>query len=256
MPDEQLAAGLVEPLGPAHRAIFRELEDALRPPLPRVERVELAVYHAPARDGSPAGGDLYDVLRLPSGDLHIVVVDAAGHGVASTRAALTIIHTVRVLALVGCPVEALVERAAATLQPVYPDLTGTVLVSRFDPREGVLRVATGSHPPPLIVAPGEPPAYVEVLGRGIGYPDPGSDLVARHRLEPGALVLFYTDGLVEAGRDLNGGLDRLAELAGRHRALPVDGLTDAIVTVMHDRVLHSDDTLLMAMRWSPPAGRA
>ncbi|GAA5061179.1 serine phosphatase RsbU (regulator of sigma subunit) [Thermocatellispora tengchongensis] len=242
-----------EQLRRAHRRIFRELEDALRPPLPTVQGVDLAVYYASAEDDAPTGGDLYDVLRLPGGDLHIVVVDAAGHGVASTRAALTIIHAVRVLALAGEPPETLVERAATLLRPVYPDLVATLVVARFDPGSGAMRVASGGHPPPLLVPPYGDPHYVEILGRGIGYPDPGSDVIAEHRLTPGTLVLFYTDGLVEAMRNLNAGLDELADLGGRYRALPVDDLTDSIVRVMHRQVLHSDDTLLLAMRWTPPA---
>ncbi|MEV0234658.1 SpoIIE family protein phosphatase [Nonomuraea sp. NPDC050786] len=240
-----------EQLRRAHRTIFRELEDALRPPIPEVEQARLAVYYSSAEDDAPTGGDLYDVVVLPGGELHIVVVDAAGHGVASTRAALNIIHAVRVLSLAGLPLESVVGRAAAILQPVFPELTGTVLVARFDPRTGMLRVATGGHPPPLIAAPGEPAAYLEAWGRGLGYPEPGSDHVAECRLAPGTLVLFYTDGLVEARRDLNAGLDELADLAGRHRDLPVDELTDTLVRVMHRRVLHSDDTLLLAMRWTP-----
>ncbi|SDK83763.1 PP2C family protein-serine/threonine phosphatase [Nonomuraea jiangxiensis] len=240
-----------EQLRRAHRAIFRELEDALRPPVPQVEQVELAVYYSPAEDDAPTGGDLYDVVVMPSGDLHLVVVDAVGHGVASTRAALNIIHAIRVLALAGLPLEHLIERAAAILQPVYRDLMGTVLVARLDRRTGTLRVVTGGHPPPLIVEPGEPPAYLEVWGRGVGYPAPGSDGVAERLLAPGTLVLFYTDGLVEARRDLNAGLDELVELTGRHRALPVRDLTDTLVRVMHRQVLHSDDTLLLAMRWTP-----
>ncbi|MFG6192562.1 PP2C family protein-serine/threonine phosphatase [Nonomuraea sp. JJY05] len=242
-----------ERLRRAHRAIFRELEDALRPPIPHVEQARLAVYYSSSEDDAPTGGDLYDVVIMPGGELHVVVVDAAGHGVASTRAALNIIHAVRVLSLAGLPLDNVVERAAAILQPVYSDLAGTVLVARFDPRTGVLRVATGGHPPPLIVAPGEPATYLEAWGRGLGYPDPGSDHVAERRLGPGTLVLFYTDGLVEARRDLNAGLDELAELAGRHRDLPVDELTDTLVRVMRHQALHSDDTLLLAMRWTPQA---
>ncbi|MEV1172313.1 hypothetical protein [Nonomuraea sp. NPDC049784] len=45
------------------------------------------------------------------------------------------------------------------------------------------------------------------------------------------------------------GLDELAELTWRHRE--VDELTDTLVRVMHRKVLHSDDTLLLAMRWIP-----
>lgn len=235
----------------AHRTTFRELEDLLCPPLPDLDAVELAVHYASAEDDAPTGGDLYDVLVLPGGDLHVVVVDAAGHGVTSTRAALDVIHAVRVLALDGRPLETLVRRVGEIFRPVHPDLVATVLVARLDVRRGVLRVATGGHPPPLVVAPQGPPAYAPATGRGVGYPDPGSDLVAECRLEPGTLVLFYTDGLVEATRDLNAGLDRLAELAGEHRALPVRELVDTVVAVLHRRVLHSDDTVLLALRWTP-----
>ncbi|WP_143590175.1 PP2C family protein-serine/threonine phosphatase [Thermoactinospora rubra] len=245
-----------ERLRRAHRQIFRELEDALRPPLPDVGYARFGVYYAPAEEAAPTGGDLYDVLTLPGGELQIVVVDVAGHGVAGTRGALTIIHTVRTLALEGYPLESLVGRTAGLLQSAYPDLVGTLLVARLDPRAGVLRVATGGHPPPLVITPDGNASYSRLMGRGVGYPDPGSHVIAEHRLTPGTTVLFYTDGLVEASMDIVAGMDHLTEVAARHHRLPVEVFADAAVTAMHHRVLHSDDTLLIAMRWHPAGSPA
>ncbi len=238
-------------LSRANRAIFRDLEDALRPPRPSMDRLQIALHHAPAEDDSPTGGDLYDFLVLSNDEIQVVVVDVAGHGVSATRDALNIIYTIRALTLEGHPLGALVSRTAAILEPAFSDLVGTVLIARLDLRTGRLVVATGGHPPPLIVPPAGDAAYAEIAGSGIGYPYPGSDLLDERVLAPGTLVLLYSDGLVEATRDLDAGLARLAELGAALRDRPVAELTEKIVATMRQKVLHSDDTLLIALRWTP-----
>ncbi|GAA1965191.1 hypothetical protein GCM10009754_41480 [Amycolatopsis minnesotensis] len=115
-----------------HAAISRKLEDALRPPPPRVRGVELAVRYKPAETDAPVGGDHYDWFVLPDGTLHITVVDAVGHGVTSTRNALNVTHTIRTLALEGYPIEELISRAATIIGSTRPGDVATVLLARVD----------------------------------------------------------------------------------------------------------------------------
>jgi sigma-B regulation protein RsbU (phosphoserine phosphatase) len=251
-----------EQLRRAHAMIFRELEDALRPPPPRVTGFELAVHYAPSEPDSPTGGDHYDWFVLPDGTVHITLVDAVGHGVTSTRDALTVTHAIRTLVLEGHPFRDLIARAAHALATVEPDLMATVLLARLDPATGDITFANGSHPRPILVTT---TGHTELLipptvGRGIGFPAPGSHSLVHRTLAPDDLVVIYTDGLIESRKDLTEGELRLLELAGRHAGRPTAVIPDILAARMHDLVLHADDTIVIAIRYRPgqpkPSGDA
>ncbi|KZB85390.1 PP2C family protein-serine/threonine phosphatase [Amycolatopsis regifaucium] len=242
-----------EQLRRAHAVIFRELEDALRPPPPRVDGFELAVHYAPSEPDSPTGGDLYDWFVLPDGNLHVTLVDAVGHGVTSTRHALTVTHAIRTLALEGHPLDDLIARAARTLATIEPDLMATVLLARLDPVTGDVTIANGSHPRPvLLTAAGDTELLVPALvGRGVGFPDPGTGSLVRRTLAPGDLLLLYTDGLTESRKNHQEGEARLLAAAPRHTGKPTVTIPSALATEMHDVVLHADDTVVIAIRREP-----
>ncbi|WP_103348929.1 PP2C family protein-serine/threonine phosphatase [Amycolatopsis sp. CA-128772] len=239
-----------EQLRRAHAAIFRELEDALRPRPPAVPGLELGVHYSPTDQDSPAGGDLYDWFVLPDGQVHVTLVDAVGHGVTSTRHALTVTHAIRTLALQGHPFPDLIAHASHTLSAIEPGLMATVLLARIDPLTGRTRFANGGHPEPVLVtATGAARLLPAPLpGRGVGFPDPGSRELVDVVLAPGDSVLLYTDGLVESRKDIDEGQSRLLALAAAHRAHPAADLPRELVARMHDVVLHADDTVVLALR--------
>ncbi|MEU3622895.1 translation initiation factor IF-2 [Amycolatopsis coloradensis] len=242
-----------EQLQKAHAVIFRELEDALRPPPPKADAFELAVHYAPSQQDSPTGGDLYDWFVLPDGNLHITLVDAVGHGVTSTRHALTVTHAIRTLALEGHPFRDLIAQAARTLATIEPDLMATVLLARLDPATGDATFANGSHPRPVLATRGETELlFAAKAGRGIGFPDPGSHSLIHRTLTDGDLIVIYTDGLVESRKDFLEGEARLLAATRRHAGRPTAEIPDLLATEMLDVVLHTDDTVVIAVRYVAP----
>ncbi|MGW7417498.1 PP2C family protein-serine/threonine phosphatase [Streptomyces sp. NPDC054863] len=237
-----------EQLRRAHGQMLRELEDALRPSPVRVPGLEMAVHYAPAGTDAPTGGDLYDWFLLPDGRVHITLVDALGHGVTSTRSALDVTHAVRTLALEGHPLQSIVARTDELLLPFDRELMATVLLARIDPAGGALKLANGSHPPALVVREDGRAEFLEVRGRGIGYPLPGSETLRYDTLAPGDLLVLYTDGLTESRRDPREGEQRLLETALRHRHLPIEEIPGAIAADMHTVILHPDDTVALTVR--------
>ncbi|WP_328310684.1 serine/threonine-protein phosphatase [Streptomyces sp. NBC_00442] len=242
-----------EQLRNAHGFMLQELEDALRPAPLHVEGLELSVHYEPADPHAPTGGDLYDWFLLPDGTLHITVVDALGHGVRSTRSALDVTHAVRTLALEGHPLQSILARAHELLIPMAPALMATALLARIDPLTGDVELANGSHPPALLLQADGSARYLQVRGRGIGFPLPGSEGVLRTRLDPGDLLVLYTDGLTESRRNPLEGEERLVEAARRHASEPLAGIPAAIAADMRSLVLHPDDTLALAIRIPHPS---
>ncbi|MEE6266261.1 MULTISPECIES: PP2C family protein-serine/threonine phosphatase [Streptomyces] len=237
-----------EQLRTAHGQILREIEDALRPPPLVIDGLELAVHYAPADAHAPTGGDLYDWFLLPDGTVHITIIDALGHGIRSTRSALNVTHAVRTLALEGHPLSSIVERTHDILVPFDPDIVATMLLARICPATGALRLANGSHPPALLSRADGTTHYLEVRGRGVGYPLPGSERVLQERLADGDLLVLYTDGLTESRRDPLEGEARLVKSTRRHRHRPTEEIPYAIADDMHTVILHPDDTLALVVR--------
>ncbi|UOZ04954.1 PP2C family protein-serine/threonine phosphatase [Amycolatopsis sp. WQ 127309] len=245
-----------EQLRHAHARIFQELEDALRPPPPAVPGLELGVCYSPTEPDSPTGGDLYDWFVLPDGHLHVTLVDAVGHGVTSTRDALTVTHAIRTLALEGHPFRDLIAHASQTLAPIAPTLMATVLLARIDPATGDTQLANGGHPEPVLLDTTGDTRFLRppVVGRGVGFPDPGSPRLVDLNLTPGATLLLYTDGLVESRKDIDEGQARLLDVARAHAGRPATVLPREVVARMHDVVIYADDTVLLAIH-RPAADR-
>ncbi|MFD3518219.1 PP2C family protein-serine/threonine phosphatase [Streptomyces sp. NPDC058657] len=238
-----------EQLRTAHGRMLLDLENALRPAAPHIPGAELAVYYAPSDPAAPTGGDLYDWFAMPDGTLHITVVDALGHGIRSTRTALSVTHAVRALALEGHPLQTLIARTHHQLTPIAAEMQATALLARLDPHTGALHLAGGGHPPALLLrADGHTAQFLPAPGRGVGFPLPGSEDLRHEILAPGDLLILYTDGLTESRRNPVEGELRLIASARRHAHLPVRDIPAAIAADMHTVVLHSDDTLALALR--------
>jgi serine phosphatase RsbU (regulator of sigma subunit) len=230
----------------AQRQVFTELENALRPPPPLLPGIELAVRYLPAQSNSPTGGDLYDWLVLPDGWLHISVVDVVGHGVASTRTALEVTHALRTLSREGHPLGDLVALADSLLSGTGS--LATVLLVRLHPSTGEAEVAGGGHPPVLHVPSDGPVGYLEARGRPIGFPGAGSSGTTRCRLGPGDTLVLYTDGMVEAGPDIDEGLETLRAAGLRLRGQGLDDVLEGMLDTVRSGAALRDDALLLGVR--------
>jgi PAS domain S-box-containing protein len=232
----------------ARRLVVEQLQAAVVPDTPSVEGLELAVTYVASDPKEPTGGDLWDWQVLPNGHLHIAVVDVLGHGVAATKSALSVVHALRLLALDDTPLGDVVARAATLIERQDADLVATVVVGRLDPATGRLLLVSGGHPPALVVTGGGEVRQVVATGGAIGWPGAGSDGVAEVQLEPGDTVLLYTDGLVEARKDIVAGIDALVTELGSLGDLPVDAMTEELVKRALAGAERRDDTLALVVR--------
>jgi PAS domain S-box-containing protein len=232
----------------ARRLVVEQLQAAVVPATPVVEGLELAVNYVASDPKEPTGGDLWDWHLLPSGELHLVVVDVLGHGVAATKSALAVVHTLRSLALDETPLEDIVGRAAYLLERQDTELVATVVLGRLDPRTGRLRIVSGGHPPALVASADGTVRDVTATGGAIGWPGAGSDGVEELVLRRGDTLLLYTDGLVEARKDIVEGLESLVRDLASVATLPVATMTDELVRRALAGADRRDDTLALVVR--------
>ena len=236
----------------ARRTVVHQLQEAVRPAIPEILEAELGVYYLPADPESPTGGDLYDWQILPDGDLHLAVIDVVGKGVGATKDALALTHVLRVLVLQGCPLGDLVAQADALYGRHHPEVAATIVVGRYTPTTGLLRVAGGGHPPVLLVREDGTATYLEIPGMALGWPRAGSLEVASVVLERADSVVLYTDGLVEAGRDIDVGFADLAHAAVQTSRYPAKHQARALVDRALAGAARRDDTLALVLRRQLP----
>jgi len=236
----------------AHRQVVHQLQEAVRPPMPYVDGVELGVHYLPADPGAPTGGDLYDWLVLPDGDLHVAVVDVMGKGVAATKDAVGVTHALRLLALDGCTMDHLVTRAGDLITAQNADLVATVLVLRYRPSDGTLLMAGGGHPPALVISGSGDVRLVSAPGVAIGWPGAGSSEVVSLVLDRRDTIVLYTDGLIEATKNIIEGLEALTVAAAQTAQYPATHLARALVQRALAGAQRSDDSLALVLRRRTP----
>jgi hypothetical protein len=189
------------------------MQAALVPEIPaRVGGLAVSVAYRPA-EGPAAGGDFYDVFVPARGKVAMILGDVAGHGPrALTRAALTR-YTLRAYLQAGLEPRAALALAGRVLADPTAEHFATVALAVYDQREGLLTYASAGHPPPILRGLQTREPLGVCASPPVGWTVPTGRRQTRVSLAPGAVVCFYSDGLIEArcGQGLLG-RERLGEL--------------------------------------------
>ncbi len=237
----------------AQRLVVDHLQQAVAPEPPGIDGADIAVAYVASDPSSPTGGDLFDWHLLPTGELHVAVVDVLGHGVAATKDALVVVHALRFAAVDGTPLDDMVRRTDELLSADAAELVATVVIARYRAETGELMVASGGHPPALVVGSDGVVTELTATGGAIGWPGVGSDNVATTKLEIGESLLLYTDGLIEARKDVISGMSSLMGHAGDVAHLPAAQFADELVKRSLQGAERRDDSLALVLRRTPSA---
>ncbi len=231
----------------AERAAAAVLQRSLVPArLPVVPGLELAARYVPAKNGG-VGGDWYDVFTLPSGWLCIVIGDVVGRGLSAADVMGRLRSALRAYALLGGDPAEVLGRLDQQVQHFEPEMMATVLLAMFEPSCERLHLSSAGHPPPVLALPDHPAALLDVPSdHPVGVPGGLRRRATTITVAPGALLCFYTDGLVES-RDtsLGVGLERLCESV---EAGPVDSVCARVMARLVGGDPPGDDVAMLAVR--------
>ena len=232
------------------------LERGLLPkPLLLTDFVSCASHYRPGRARAVLGGDFYDVVERPDGRVRAVIGDVMGHGPDEAALGVHLRVAWRTLVLAEVADDQILVALARLLEAESP---GGIFVTVCDvtiDRDLCLTIRVAGHPPPLLGLEGAA-SYVDVaFGPPLGIRDeqPVPDWpVTTTRLKSGSSLLLYTDGLLDAYRQVESltsvGLDELLETATGALADgdALDDLLETIVTRAPVRAV--DDTALVVLQ--------
>ncbi|MEV8093127.1 SpoIIE family protein phosphatase [Kitasatospora sp. NPDC085879] len=239
-----------------HRLTLR-LQEAILPPEPPPlarARLHAAVRYRPAVESDRVGGDWYDILPLPDGGALLTVGDLAGHGIEAATGMVALRNALRGLAVTGAGPARLLEWLNHTALALPEPATATAVCARFDPRTRTLHWARAGHPPPVLLRAGRPRVLPLPHGLLLGAAPDARYEEQAVPMEPGDVLLLYTDGLVERrGTADEESLRQLLAAAGPPGP-DLGGYLDALLA--QSRSDTDDDTCLIAVRADPqdPAG--
>jgi sigma-B regulation protein RsbU (phosphoserine phosphatase) len=230
--------------------IAREVQERLFPQeMPDITGASLA---GACRAALGVGGDYYDVFNLVDGRLGLAIGDVSGKGIsaallmASLRASLrgVSLNTPRNFAELMHKVNVLVYEASAS------NRYATFFFAAYDPRTRRLECVNAGHNPPVLLRNGEV-IRLEAGGPVVGLLPLAPYVEQALTLEPGDLLLLYTDGISEAMThdDEEWGEDRMIEAARKLRHKPAEevlsGLFAACDRFTAGAPQHDDMTMLV-----------
>jgi anti-sigma regulatory factor (Ser/Thr protein kinase) len=214
--------------------------------LPQVDGIRLDAAYLPSDEELLIGGDWYDAFELPGDKLAISIGDVAGHGLEAAITMSQLRHALRVASLEADEPGDVLTAANRALALSDEIKLATALFAVIDRRTLVMRYANAGHPPPAFVDTNGLAQHLSFGELPLGIdPDCAYDTHSL-TLAPGALGVFYTDGLIENQRDMQRGTVLLYEAILAERGAGAARLARRII----GRVLSSsnaDDIAILTL---------
>jgi len=189
------------------KALDRELEkgrqiqrDFLPDQIPQLPNWEIAAYFHPALQVS---GDFYDAFSLPGDCVGLVIGDVCDKGVGSALFMALFRSLIRVFSgqssMYELPDSTINEEMhAETHINQINALKAVALTNDYIHKTGLVVYINGGHEPPFIVGPAGAKHRLQPTGPAVGVLPHMTFEIQQVQLEPGDILLGYTDGVTEA----------------------------------------------------------
>ena len=218
---------------------------------------DLVDYSARCRQARALGGDCYDFMPLRNDRLALVVGDASGKGVAAALMIASVQSSLRTAALfTGNDIATLLK--IVNLQAYASSLAdryATVFYGVFDGATHTLRYVNAGHTPSIVLRRNGSIATLETGGAPVGmFPDSNYEEGAV-QLDPGDVVITYTDGVIEAANQSGEewGVQGLLEATAAWTRLGIEDAEHLLLSIFNSlddfsRGCQTDDATLAVLR--------
>jgi len=215
--------------------------------IPQVAGLQVAYGYQPANRSAEAGGDWFDVIPLPGGQVALIIGDVTGHNIRAAAIMGQLRTATATATRLGRPPGEIMTQLSRLLAAQDSETGATCLYALYDPRTRQCGFTSAGHPPPAIRHADGHVEYVDVpqgLLLGIQhdrYP------TLETPLPPGSTLALYTDGLIDQpGQDIDTGMTRLARTLATIPDQPLGHLRDTILAAADPHP--SDDIALLLAR--------
>jgi sigma-B regulation protein RsbU (phosphoserine phosphatase) len=270
------------------KALDEELEkgrqiqrDFLPEETPKLPGWDIATYFAPAKQVS---GDFYDVFSLPGNNLGIVIADVADKGVGSALYMALIRSLIRVFSghislhgFANFSINNGINKQAADNAATEDQLNAlnavkltndyiahehgkegmfaTLFFGVINPGSGNMAYINAGHEPIFVVNSSGVRKSLETTGPAVGMMLDMKFDIQQARIEPGDMLIGYTDGVIEALAPNGAFFSRkrllaILEQSSSSASDMVERIKTNLFTHIHDAPPSDDITLLAVQRLS------
>jgi serine phosphatase RsbU (regulator of sigma subunit) len=262
---QQFGIGRTEAPNPAANALSsdmakaRNVQQNMLADLPVVDGYDIAVHFKPH---SGVSGDFYEVITLKNGHIFFAIGDVSGHGMQAALVVATALKTLRFLARQTANLSNLLIQFNDEIRlDLLPGQFITLFAAELDTVSGTLNCVRAGHHSGLLLSANRDTVLLKVgkTGMAIGLASgpifAGSIHVDVVHMQPGDVLMQYTDGLTEA-MDSDGnefGELQLYSSLFAHANLSAQDLVDAIAAdvVSHVQGNLDDDLTIFALSMPP-----
>jgi serine phosphatase RsbU (regulator of sigma subunit) len=235
--------------------VARDMQAQMLPKeFPTVAGLQISAKSLPAKE---VGGDFYDFLSLPDGRLGIVVGDVSGHSVSAAMVMTAAMSAMRFAAEEK-------QRTDETLNLVNTrlnkDIQNHMFVALFygiiDLQRRRMYYTNAGQTMPFLWRDGRV-AFLPQAENSDRFPLGIVKSTVYEQLsfdlQPGDILIFYTDGIVDAmnGHSETFGFDRLSDSIQRYSTLPPGDMLERLVDDMNsycDHASFNDDVTMVIVK--------
>ena len=216
--------------------------------------IDTLSYSARCRQVRELGGDAYDFVPLPHNRLALAVADASGKGLAAALMISNVQSSLRTAVAFagndGAAVLGAVNREVHASS--LPNRYATLFYGVFDEATRALQYVNAGHNPPMVLRRDRSVLRLESGGPPVGMFPNWTYKEGAVRLDPGDLVLAFTDGVTEAVNPTGEewGEEGLLRAVAEHDAQSADEMVEGIFRSMDEFSLghQTDDATVMVLR--------
>lgn len=230
------------------RDVQRELFPKTPPELPGFE------IHGRSQPSDKTGGDYFDFVPMSDDSHGIVIGDVCGHGIAST---LLMVETRAVLRVLSRTLLDLGQILTMANDIVCADMDwrfATLFFGRIDPKRRMLSYSSAGHRSYLLKAGSKECKSLTSVAPPLGVMENCPYIMSEeHQLDPGDLLLLFTDGITEtrAPNLVFFGEQRMLDVVVAHRERSAAEIVEAVFQAVGDFSgdgVQQDDRTMVAVK--------
>ncbi len=225
----------------------REVQAALFPrQIPAGRGLSFAAVCIPAQGIS---GDYYDIVECPDGRIAVALADISGKGISAAILMANLQARFRALVeTLDQPAEVCNRLNRHFVEFTDPERFATFFLVQWRPGSHEAEYVNCGHQPPVLS--GSVNSNLDAGGPPLGLFPEIPYVSGRIRLDPGDLMVLYSDGISEAPGDGDAefGVDRLRVIVDSHRDRPLPEIQQNILRALAEwtaREPHDDMTLVI-----------
>ena len=214
---------------------------------------QLSAHYEAASELFEVGGDWYDSFALSDGRVGLVVGDIMGHGIDAMTSMGRLRTALGALALRSSdPATVLTDLDEFVGGPDGTEFT-TVFYAIVDLESMSVTYSSAGHPHALLMTEAGAATW---LDQGQSEPLTGDRTIERRSaaldFEPGAVLILYSDGLVERrGESLQEGMERLRQSALELAHHDAEEICRRLFSLFDSGDTRNDDVVVLVMKTAP-----